>query len=493
MIKNIANRSFSILIATLISISLFSGCGIANDEISAEQSENVSVSIITDEIPVTITTETTVNFLEDIIVETTESKTETAESATESEQVTTTEEQTTTTTETTTVTTAEEKTTYKSPKYIDNYKFTDEDKKQLERECLIITANSIYDDDYFTEGKATEEQMNNYVFSTFGNGEGIWGLDYIETFDLSKQADPLGKFRDTGLCDVFDAEGVDKFLMDVFSYEATHEENYKYVYYYEGKYYKYTGDGGGYEIFNLTDLSPIEDGKYLAKFDYTDYENNYTTVYAVFKVFDDNGRTRYHYCLVTNTEPDVKTNNKPSGNKWYQEVLDQYDTVFAIPECGEYVYENPGKYKYVSSMAAQSYQYRDVKPEMYLYDIDSNGTEELICQYNIYLYDGDKIHMLFDPDGEHLSLGDRSSMEIYKNGIIGVHWAGGAFTFANEYFKINGTNLYSTETINYDEYEDEENPVWKEDNPQKHYPAEMFSEFISVYGEAIDLAPYMIS
>lgn len=480
------NQIIAFGLISIISMLLFSACSYSeNDNMSEETS-----SVVSDEIPVTITTQTTINFLEDIIVETTESKTETAKSATESEQVTTTEEQTTTATETTTVTTAEEKTTYKSPKYIDNFKFTDEDKKQLVRECLIITANSIYDDDYFTEGKATEEQINNYVFSTFGNGEGIWGLDYIETFDLRKQADPLGKFRDVGLCDVFDAEGVDKFLMDVFSYEATHEENYKYVYYYEGKYYKYTGDGGGYEIFNLTDLSPIEDGKYLAKFDYTDYENNYTTVYAVFKVFDDNGRTRYHYCLVTNTEPDVKTNNKPSGNKWYQEVLDQYDTVFAIPECGEYVYENPGKYKYV---AAQFYQYRDVKPEMYLYDIDSNGTEELICQYNIYLYDNGKIYMLFDPDGEHLSLGDRSSMEIYKNGIIGVHWASGAITFANEYFKIKGTKLKTIEMINYDGWEDEENSVWKEDNPQKHYPAEMFSEFISVYGEPIDLTPYIIS
>ena len=145
MKKNIANRSFSFLIATSISISLFTGCGIANDdEISTEQSENVSVSIIIDEIPVTITTETTINFLEETIVETTEAKTETAESSTESEQLTTTEEMTITTTETTTVTTDEEKTTYKSPQYIDNYKFTDEDMIDVNDDDAVLRIKDEY-------------------------------------------------------------------------------------------------------------------------------------------------------------------------------------------------------------------------------------------------------------------------------------------------------------------------------------------------------------
>lgn len=102
--------------------------------------------------------------------------------------------------------------------------------------------------------------------------------------------------------------------------------------------------------------------------------------------------------------------------------------------------------------------------------------------------------MLFDPDGKHMSLGERSAMHFCRDGIIPAHWAGGAFVFSEEYFVIDGNKLKIIDKIHYEEYEDEsDGPVWLDNDPDTHYPADYYHEYIhSAYGE-IDISCYQIT
>lgn len=491
--KIMMKRIIPVMTMAAICASLLSGCENVNDDentvtpsvpsmtYEADETEEMTLS----ETSATTTTAAAASAVEtDTVRETALTETSASESVTDETAEITVEQ----TAETTTYKTSESL-SYQSPKYISGYNFTDTAKSQLELELYQMTSTRIDDNNILPEGKVTEKHIGNYVFMTFGNGEGLWGLDYIETIDLSRKSDPLKKFDSFGLCDVYDAEGVDRFLYNVFGYKATHEEAYRYVYYHDGKYYKFTGDGGGMNDLKIESITETESGTYRADYVYTDYYCN-STLYltAVFNVFDDNGRTRFHYCSITANTPDGDNSSGESG-EWYMEVIDQYREVIDNSVSSEFLWDDDTKYQYVPS--ALTYYYK--MPEWYLYDIDGNGTEELICQYNIYLYDNGKIYMLFDPDGEHWSLGDRAGMDFYNGGIIGVHWSSSYVCFSDEYFKIDGTSLRVIDHIHYDKYEDENNPVWRDEDPDTHYPADYFQEYIYSAYEEIDISRYRIT
>lgn len=78
-----------------------------------------------------------------------------------------------------------------------------------------------------------------------------------------------------------------------------------------------------------------------------------------------------------------------------------------------------------------------------LYDIDGNGTQELIIgggedasnpwNYDLYTYDGSKAVHVF-PDFE---FGYRTNFSLYENGIIEVFYSGSAAESGNDFYRMN--------------------------------------------------------
>lgn len=115
-------------------------------------------------------------------------------------------------------------------------------------------------------------------------------------------------------------------------------------------------------------------------------------------------------------------------NNFYQDLLDKEDLL---------AYENSfGKDIGSEIRHAQKVYYA-------LYDIDGNGTQELIIgggedasnpwNYDLYTYDGSKAVHVF-PDFE---FGYRTNFSLYENGIIEVFYSGSAAESGNDFYRMN--------------------------------------------------------
>lgn len=115
-------------------------------------------------------------------------------------------------------------------------------------------------------------------------------------------------------------------------------------------------------------------------------------------------------------------------NNFYQDLLEKEDLL---------AYENSfGKDIGSEIRHAQKVYYA-------LYDIDGNGTQELIIgggedasnpwNYDLYTYDGSKAVHVF-PDFE---FGYRSNFTLYENGIIEVFYSGSAAESGNDFYRMN--------------------------------------------------------
>ena len=115
-------------------------------------------------------------------------------------------------------------------------------------------------------------------------------------------------------------------------------------------------------------------------------------------------------------------------NNFYQDLLDKEDLL---------TYENSfGKDIGSEIRHAQKVYYA-------LYDIDGNGTRELIIgggedasnpwNYDLYTFDGSKAVHVF-PDFE---FGYRSNFTLYENGIIEVFYSGSAAESGNDFYRMN--------------------------------------------------------
>ena len=115
-------------------------------------------------------------------------------------------------------------------------------------------------------------------------------------------------------------------------------------------------------------------------------------------------------------------------NNFYQDLLDKEDLL---------AYENSfGKDIGSEIRHAQKVYYA-------LYDIDGNGTRELIIgggedasnpwNYDLYTYDGSKAVHVF-PDFE---FGYRTNFSLYENGIIEVFYSGSAAESGNDFYRMN--------------------------------------------------------
>ena len=115
-------------------------------------------------------------------------------------------------------------------------------------------------------------------------------------------------------------------------------------------------------------------------------------------------------------------------NNFYQDLLEKEDLL---------AYENSfGKDIGSEIRHAQKVYYA-------LYDIDGNGTQELIIgggedasnpwNYDLYTYDGSKVVHVF-PDFE---FGYRTNFSLYENGIIEVFYSGSASESGNDFYRMN--------------------------------------------------------
>ena len=115
-------------------------------------------------------------------------------------------------------------------------------------------------------------------------------------------------------------------------------------------------------------------------------------------------------------------------NNFYQDLLEKEDLL---------AYENSfGKDIGSEIRHAQKVYYA-------LYDIDGNGTQELIIgggedasnpwNYDLYTYDGSKAVHVF-PNYE---FGYRTNFSLYENGIIEVFYSGSASESGNDFYRMN--------------------------------------------------------
>ncbi len=89
-----------------------------------------------------------------------------------------------------------------------------------------------------------------------------------------------------------------------------------------------------------------------------------------------------------------------------------------------------------------------------LYDIDGNGTEELIIageegdigvsnpafapwNYDLYSYDGSKVVSVFP----EMEFGYRTNFSLYDNGVIGVSYSGSAAESGTDFYKIGSDGI----------------------------------------------------
>lgn len=115
-------------------------------------------------------------------------------------------------------------------------------------------------------------------------------------------------------------------------------------------------------------------------------------------------------------------------NNFYQDLLEKEDLL---------AYENSfGKDIGSEIRHAQKVYYA-------LYDIDGNGTQELIIgggedasnpwNYDLYTYDGSKVVHVFP----NFEFGYRTNFSLYENGIIEVFYSGSAAESGNDFYRMN--------------------------------------------------------
>ena len=143
---------------------------------------------------------------------------------------------------------------------------------------------------------------------------------------------------------------------------------------------------------------------------------------------------------------DSKDSLHISDDDKYSSIIKEYRDAINDKE------ENIDNYTNVNkTMVHYYFSYNSVKFNYVYYDVDKNGSNELLIsdngngKYNLvdlYTYDGNKAAKLVTDN----CLGDRCSLSLYDNGIMYFYGAGGASHHGLDFYKI-GSNGYSRETI----------------------------------------------
>lgn len=127
----------------------------------------------------------------------------------------------------------------------------------------------------------------------------------------------------------------------------------------------------------------------------------------------------------------------------FQKITDEYSE--AINKGYDYVIKNNDKYPNVNNLALFNHKNYPMQFFYCNYDIDNNGTDELLIGYgenkifDVYGFDGNKAVKLFNDE----TLAERSELIIFKNGVLKIHGSGGAKYGSEEFYKFsdNGYTL----------------------------------------------------
>ena len=172
----------------------------------------------------------------------------------------------------------------------------------------------------------------------------------------------------------------------------------------------------------------------------------------------------------------VSDNNKNivSDDEKYSSIIDEYRKVIGDTE------KNIDNYSHVNKTIVHYYfSYNKVKFNYAFYDIDNNGSKELLISDNgydgthrlvdLYSYDGNNAIKLFTD----ICLGDRCSVNLYDSGIMFFYGSGGASRHSLEFYKL-GSNGYNKESIaSYGvEIDDNNNVTVMEGNTKTNYTSD---------------------
>ena len=146
-------------------------------------------------------------------------------------------------------------------------------------------------------------------------------------------------------------------------------------------------------------------------------------------------------------------NNEISNDEMYSSIITEYKNAINDTTIESDYSIISEKYKNVNETIVRYYHTYHAQKFSYSYfDIDSNGIDELIISesgsgtyivIDVFTYNGANAIKLIDEK----SLGDRSSLQIWNNGILYLKGSGGASEGSLTFSKINNDG-FSNEIIN---------------------------------------------
>ena len=192
--------------------------------------------------------------------------------------------------------------------------------------------------------------------------------------------------------------------------------------------------------------------------------------------------------LNTNSTSDTPTTEKSSDLDLYADVLDAYKKAMAEYDPDALNEEVEKKYEIASPTLlfhVNRFKSNGVKLTYVFYDIDENGTDELIMGADgapgaIYSYDKSKnkpVKIFFQDTME------RGELLVFENGVIESNGSGGATSHYFEFGKIsdNGTSYDKLEAID-EEYESgSDTPTYKDPNTGKALKYKSMDEITDKY------------
>lgn len=124
----------------------------------------------------------------------------------------------------------------------------------------------------------------------------------------------------------------------------------------------------------------------------------------------------------------------------FQDILEEYKA--AVNKDSDYRQKHQEEFPHVNQIMVGYYQMAGGNFGYALYDIDGNGTEEMLISLgeddyysicDVYASDGKKAYRMFYED----TIGDRSLLTIYTDGIMYIYSSGGAAYGGGSFYRID--------------------------------------------------------
>ena len=182
----------------------------------------------------------------------------------------------------------------------------------------------------------------------------------------------------------------------------------------------------------------------------------------------EDGKLIYYNGFCEEVRDFAEKEERVNGKVVYQEILEEYKN--AVEQDSDYRWEHKEEFSDVNETAVGYYRsFGDVNLYYAYLDIDQNGGDEMLVATGeedwhavaeIYATDGEKAYRLIKED----SLGDRSQLTIYTNGVMKVKRSGGVGAEMTTFYQMaaNGyeIEIIGEEVITEDQKIDFENLEW---------------------------------